>query len=116
MAGARELGVAAAGARGNPALRLDRGELVEPAGGQLGARQEPPVEIAMLGQMLFEEAVLLERRAARPPLASGRCQIEGKTFGDEAVEHRPAAAPRGGELRAGYRIAVITRPHPQAVD
>ena len=110
-----ELGVAGVGARRDPACPFDAGKRIETCVAHRLARQERPVELAMLGEMLFMIAVLAQRRGARPILALRR-EVEHEAGRDEAIEHRPARRARRRQQRRRRRIAVIDRPDPQRID
>src|SRR3546814_15797942 len=71
-------------------------------------------ERAVGREMLFVEAVLLERRAARPGARHLAARhVEHVAVGDETVEHRPAFGTRHRDHRLQPRIAVAYRADPQ---
>ena len=111
-----ELHAGAIGGVRNPARLLDTAELAKGCR-PVRARQEAPSGFAMLGEVLFVEAVLLQRRTAWPGFAlSGRRQVERPPVADPAIDRRPALLTGDGDQRGGGRVGVINRADPQAVD
>src|SRR3546814_1266603 len=94
---------------GDPAFFLDDRIGVERLDQGVAGRIMP-AERAVGREMLFVEAVLLERRAARPGARHLAARhVEHVAVGDEAVEHRPAFGTRHRDHRLQPRIAVAYR-------
>ena len=112
MRGIGELRVATIGACHHPARSFDRrhrGERVPPVG--LRAEQ-PPFERAVIRQMLFVEAVLAQRRSARP---IGCGDVQQPSRSRDPVDRGPPACARRGDQRGGGGIAVGDGADAQAV-